>query len=145
MTNVVKKVSINGQVVPFGGGGGSEWAEVVYLTQAEYDALPASKLTDGKIYKVKTSGSVPAPWSWTPIETISAASNTQYDIPVWATRISFISVRDNDIIATLNWPLKPFIDNAGWKVTFTVWSTWMYASFWSNKVSFSRPWTIYFY
>lgn len=31
-----------------GGGGGS--AEGIHLTQAEYDALPASKLTDGKIY-----------------------------------------------------------------------------------------------
>lgn len=40
-------------------GWGSEGQEVVYLTQAEYDALPASKLTDGKIYKVKTSGVVP--------------------------------------------------------------------------------------
>lgn len=58
MTNVVKSVSINGQVVPFGGGG-SEGQEVVYLTQAEYDVLPASKLTDGKIYKVKTTGVVP--------------------------------------------------------------------------------------
>lgn len=66
MTNVVKKVSINGQVVPFGGWG-SEWQEVVYLTQAEYDALPSSKLTDGKIYKIKTSGSVPS-GGWTAIE-----------------------------------------------------------------------------
>ena len=57
MTDIVTKVSIWGQVVPIGWG--SEWQEVVYLTQAEYDALPASKLTDGKIYKVKTSGVVP--------------------------------------------------------------------------------------
>lgn len=57
MTDIVTKVSIWGQVVPIGWG--SEWQEVVYLTQAEYDALPASKLTDGKIYKVKTTGVVP--------------------------------------------------------------------------------------
>ena len=58
MTDVITKVSIGGQVYPFGGWS-SEWQEVVYLTQAEYDALPASKLTDGKIYKVKTTGVVP--------------------------------------------------------------------------------------
>lgn len=59
MTDIVTKVSIWGQVVPIGWG--SEGQEVVYLTQAEYDALPASKLTDGKIYKIKTSGVVPTP------------------------------------------------------------------------------------
>ena len=37
----------------------SNAARSVTLTQAEYDALPASKLTDGKIYKVKTTGVVP--------------------------------------------------------------------------------------
>ena len=58
MTDVITKVSIWGQVYPFGWGT-TEWQEVVYLTQAEYDALPASKLTDGKIYKVKTTGVVP--------------------------------------------------------------------------------------
>lgn len=57
MTDIITKVSIWGQVVPIWWG--SEWQEVVYLTQAEYDALPASKLTDGKIYKVKTTG---VPW-----------------------------------------------------------------------------------
>lgn len=57
MTDIITKVSIWGQVVPIGWG--SEGQEVVYLTQAEYDALPASKLTDGKIYKVKTTGVVP--------------------------------------------------------------------------------------
>lgn len=57
MTDIVTKVSIWGQVVPIGWG--SEGQEIVYLTQAEYDALPASKLTDGKIYKVKTTGVVP--------------------------------------------------------------------------------------
>ena len=60
MTDVITKVSIGGQVYPFGGWS-SEWQEVVYLTQAEYDALPASKLTDGKIYKIKTSGVAPTP------------------------------------------------------------------------------------
>lgn len=66
MTNVVKSVSIWGQVYPFGWG--SEWQEVVYLTQAEYDALPASKLTDGKIYKIKTSGVAPTPGGGTAVE-----------------------------------------------------------------------------
>lgn len=61
MTDVITKVSIWGQVYPFAGWGSAEWAEVVYLTQAEYDALPASKLTDGKIYKIKTSGVAPTP------------------------------------------------------------------------------------
>lgn len=34
-----------------GGGGGS--ANIVHLTQAEYDALPDSKLTDGKVYMIE--------------------------------------------------------------------------------------------
>lgn len=33
------------------GGGGS--ADIVHLTQAEYDALPDSKLTDGKVYMIE--------------------------------------------------------------------------------------------
>lgn len=49
-------------------GGSTEWAEVVYLTQAEYDALPESKLTDGKIYKIKTSGVAPTPGGGAVIE-----------------------------------------------------------------------------
>ena len=57
--NVIQKV-YNGWNEYLVGWGSTEWAEVVYLTQAEYDALPASKLTDGKIYKVKTTG---VPWS----------------------------------------------------------------------------------
>ena len=60
MTDVITKVAIGWVEYPFAGWG-SEWAEVVYLTQAEYDALPASKLTDGKIYKIKTSGVAPTP------------------------------------------------------------------------------------
>ena len=56
MTNVVKKVSINGQVVPFGGGGGSgEANETVYLTQAEYDVLTPDEHTDYVIYDTSTS------------------------------------------------------------------------------------------
>ena len=35
-----------------GGGGGSD-VEVVELTKAEYDALPSSKESDGKLYFVK--------------------------------------------------------------------------------------------
>lgn len=34
-----------------GGGGGN--ANIVELTQAEYDALPDTKLTDGKVYFIK--------------------------------------------------------------------------------------------
>lgn len=34
-----------------GGGGGN--ADIVELTQAEYDALPDTKLTDGKVYFIK--------------------------------------------------------------------------------------------
>lgn len=56
--NVIQKV-YNGWNEYLVGGWTTEWQEVVYLTQAEYDALPASKLTDGKIYKVKTTGVVP--------------------------------------------------------------------------------------
>lgn len=33
------------------GGGGS--ADIVHLTQAEYDALPDSKLTDDKVYMIE--------------------------------------------------------------------------------------------
>ena len=58
MTDVITKVAIGWVEYPFAGWG-SGWQEVVYLTQAEYDALPASKLTDGKIYKIKTTG---IPW-----------------------------------------------------------------------------------
>ena len=60
MTDVITKVAIGWVEYPFAGWG-SEWQEVVYLTQAEYDVLPASKLTDGKIYKIKTSGVAPTP------------------------------------------------------------------------------------
>lgn len=56
--NVIQKV-YNGWNEYLVGGSSTEWAEVVYLTQAEYDALPSSKLTDGKIYKIKTTGVVP--------------------------------------------------------------------------------------
>lgn len=55
MTNVVKKVSINGQVVPFGGGGSGEANETVYLTQAEYDVLTPDEHTDYVIYDTNTS------------------------------------------------------------------------------------------
>lgn len=34
-----------------GGGGGS--SDIVHLTQAEYDALPSSKLTDDKVYLIE--------------------------------------------------------------------------------------------
>lgn len=67
MTDVITKVAIGWVEYPFAGWG-SEWQEVVYLTQAEYDALPASKLTDGKIYKIKTSGVAPTPGGGTAIE-----------------------------------------------------------------------------
>ena len=65
--NVIQKV-YNGWNEYLVGGWTTEWAEVVYLTQAEYDALPASKLTDGKIYKIKTSGVAPTPGGGTVIE-----------------------------------------------------------------------------
>ena len=42
-------LSVNGQIgnvtIP-------AWSEIVYCTQAEYDALPSSKLTDGKSYVI---------------------------------------------------------------------------------------------
>ena len=37
-----------------GGGGGG--ADVVHLTQAQYDALPSSKLTDDKLYLITDAG-----------------------------------------------------------------------------------------
>lgn len=42
-------LSVNGQT---GDVTISAWSEIVYCTQAEYDALPSSKLTDGKSYVI---------------------------------------------------------------------------------------------
>ena len=41
-----------------GGGGGN--ADIIELTQAEYDALPDTKLTDNKMYLIK-DGTSPSP------------------------------------------------------------------------------------
>lgn len=48
-------ISYNG--ILYGGGGGN--TNAVYLTQAEYDALPDTKLTDGKVYFIEDA--TPAP------------------------------------------------------------------------------------
>lgn len=68
MSKIIKKIMNANQEYTVLGGGGSEGQEVIYLTQAEYDVLPASKLTDGKIYKIKTSGVAPTPGGGTAIE-----------------------------------------------------------------------------
>lgn len=96
--NVIQKV-YNGWNEYLVGGGATEWQEVVYLTQAEYDALPASKLTDGKIYKIKTSGTTPGTnqyvdsmiryLSWNPIET--------YVCTTWTTSPSVYTIDEIDL------------------------------------------------
>jgi len=42
------------------------WAEIEYVTQAEYNALPSSKLTDWKHYVIYTSDSPTPPTPWQP-------------------------------------------------------------------------------
>lgn len=117
MTDIVTKVSIWGQVVPIGWGS-AEWAEVVYLTQAEYDVLPASKLTDGKIYKIKTSGVAPTPtpssesfanyinntplleikWEW---------SHNNITMPEWATFVCLKYLTGPGSVWYTLWPIAP--------------------------------------
>ncbi len=89
MTDVITKVAIGWVEYPFAGWG-SEGQEVVYLTQAEYDELPASKLTDGKIYKIKTSGVAPTPGGGTAVErgdivfaTVAGMSEYEWVFVTW--------------------------------------------------------------
>ena len=61
MTDVITKVSIGGQVYPFAGWG-SEWQELIYISQADYDNLtPAEKADATKNYVIIGEGGIPVP------------------------------------------------------------------------------------
>lgn len=65
--------------------GGWWWAEIEYVTQAEYDALPSSKLTDDKHYFIySTSGG----WGWW--------------LP-WANTIAYYPFTSTDTIQDKSW------------------------------------------
>ena len=63
---MTKKGKIIRNGIEYSGGGGSA-SDIMYLTQAEYDALPESKLTNGVEYRITDAG------------TMAGAENVGYD------------------------------------------------------------------
>lgn len=63
------------------------WPELVSLTQAEYDALPAAEKSNGKFYLITdASGSISIAWSqitWAPISSWSSAPSNPNEWDIW--------------------------------------------------------------
>ena len=76
------------------GGGSCDCDEIVYLTQAEYDALPESKLTNGVEYRI-TDSNPPAP----------TAKDMAYDNSESGIEAETVQNAIDEMNESLNWKL----------------------------------------
>ena len=120
------------------------WAEIVYATQAEYNALPSSKLTDGKHYVIYTSGSSPRlPSAYQEVEYIETTWTQFIDLWLYVdstiqteTKIEkTVSAQEIPIFWSVQWHyletdnyynLIPYQNEWRWGNNWTAWHWWSY-------------------
>ena len=105
------------------------WADIEYKTQAEYDALPSSKLTDWKHYVIYTADSPTPPWANTVLywELLTNANDTSWNN------------RDGTVNGTVTWN-DWAIFSWGWQISspITTMPTDFTISVWVNKSQWSK-------
>jgi hypothetical protein len=127
------------------------WADIEYVTQAEYDALPSSKLTDGKhyfVYSISGGGWWWQPWVNTTLylpldwDSTDPYNNVTYswvgtaDYDDWDTWVQAWKFNGNNAVAL--WASTDF-ENSTWELTYCFWFTTSSPST-EQRCSFNVSW-----